>query len=202
MIRISNYIWTISFFRKLIVYLRKPSRFALSINLGDVLMSTNCKLDRIDLRILSRLQTQGRITNVELADAVGLSPSPCLIRVKRLESAGYIAGYAAQILLEKMGDVQSVFTQVTLADHRREDSARFVAAIREVDEIVECHLASGGYDYLLKFVTRSVSHYQSIIEGLLERDIGIEKYFSFIIIKSAFVKNHYPLESLFSQNHS
>ncbi|MDB5831570.1 MAG: AsnC family transcriptional regulator, partial [Caballeronia sp.] len=119
-------------------------------------MSTNSKLDRIDLRILSRLQAQGRITNVELADAVGLSPSPCLIRVKRLENAGYIAGYAAQILLEKMGDVQSVFTQVTLADHRREDSARFVAAIREVDEIVECHLASGGYDYLLKFVTRSV----------------------------------------------
>jgi DNA-binding MarR family transcriptional regulator len=93
----------ISFFRKLIVYLRKPSRFASSINLGDVLMSTNCKLDRIDLRILSRLQTQGRITNVELADAVGLSPSPCLIRVKRLESAGYIAGYAAQILLGKNG---------------------------------------------------------------------------------------------------
>ena len=55
---------------------------------------------------------------------------------------------------------------------------------------------------LLKFVTRSVSHYQSIIEGLLERDIGIEKYFSFVIIKSPFVKNHYPLESLFSQNHS
>ena len=64
-------------------------------------MSTNFKLDRIDLRILSRLQAQGRITNVELADAVGLSPSPCLIRVKRLESAGYIAGYAAQILLDR-----------------------------------------------------------------------------------------------------
>src|SRR5476651_775013 len=140
----------ISISRKLIVHLRKTSCFAFPIIFGDVLMSTNCKLDRIDLRILSRLQAHGRITNVELADAVGLSPSPCLIRVKRLESAGYIAGYAAQILLEKMGDVQSVFTQVTLADHRREDSARFVAAIRGVDEIVECHLASGGYDYLLK----------------------------------------------------
>ena len=104
--------------------------------------------------------------------------------------------------LEKLGDVQIVFTEVTLADHRREDFIKFVAAIKDVDEIVECHLASGGYDYLLKFVTRSVSHYQSIIEGLLERDIGIEKYFSFIIIKSPFVKNHYPLESLFSQNHS
>ena len=65
---------------------------------------------------------------------------------------------------------------------------------------MECHLASGGYDYLLKFVTRSVSHYQSIIEGLLERNIGIEKYFSYVIIKSPFVKTHYPLETLFSQN--
>jgi DNA-binding Lrp family transcriptional regulator len=69
-----------------------------------------------------------------------------------------------------------------------------------VDEVVECHLASGGYDYLLKFVARSVSHYQSIVEGLLERDIGIEKYFSYVIIKTAFVKTHYPLETLFSQN--
>ena len=165
-------------------------------------MIKTTKLDRIDLRILSRLQTQGRISNVELADAVGLSPSPCLIRVKRLEKAGYIAGYAAQILLEKMGDVQSVFTQVTLADHRHEDSARFVAAIREVDEIVECHLASGGYDYLLKFVTRSVGHYQSLIEDLLARNIGIEKYSSYVMIKSPIVRNAYPLETLFSENHS
>ncbi|HEY2605975.1 winged helix-turn-helix transcriptional regulator [Paraburkholderia sp. RL18-103-BIB-C] len=165
-------------------------------------MSSDCKLDRIDLRILSQLQKKGRITNVELADAVGLSPSPCLIRVKRLEKAGYIIGYGAQIQLEKLGDVQVVFTEVTLADHRREDFIKFVAAVRDVDEIVECHLASGGYDYLLKFVTRSVSHYQSIVERLLERDIGIEKYFSYVIIKTPFIKTHYPLETLFSQNHN
>ncbi|SOE92185.1 DNA-binding transcriptional regulator, Lrp family [Burkholderia sp. D7] len=165
-------------------------------------MIKTTKLDRIDLRILSRLQTQGRISNVELANSVGLSPSPCLIRVRRLEKAGYIAGYAAQILLEKMCDVQSVFTQVTLADHRHEDSARFVAAIREVDEIVECHLASGGYDYLLKFVTRSVGHYQSLIEDLLARNIGIEKYSSYVMIKSPIVRNAYPLETLFSENYS
>ena len=164
-------------------------------------MSNDCKLDRIDLRILSQLQKRGRITNVELADAVGLSPSPCLIRVKRLEKAGYIVGYGAQIQLEKLGDVQVGFTEVTLADHRREDFIKFEKAIREVDEVVECHLASGGYDYLLKFVARSVSHYQSIVEGLLERDIGIEKYFSYVIIKTSFIKTHYPLESLFSPHH-
>jgi DNA-binding Lrp family transcriptional regulator len=164
-------------------------------------MSNDVKLDRIDLRILTQLQKRGRITNVELAEAVGLSPSPCLIRVKRLEKAGYIVGYGAQIQLEKLGDVQVVFTEVTLADHRREDFVRFVDAVRHVDEIVECHLASGGYDYLLKFVTRSVSHYQNIIEGLLERNVGIEKYFSYVIIKTAFVKSSYPLETLFSQHH-
>jgi DNA-binding Lrp family transcriptional regulator len=164
-------------------------------------MSNDVKLDRIDLRILTQLQKRGRITNVELAEAVGLSPSPCLIRVKRLEKAGYIVGYGAQIQLEKLGDVQVVFTEVTLADHRREDFVRFVDAVRHVDEIVECHLASGGYDYLLKFVTRSVSHYQNIIEGLLERNVGIEKYFSYVIIKTAFVKSSYPLETLFSPHH-
>src|SRR5712664_956950 len=99
-------------------------------------MSEAFKVDRLDLRILAQLQKNGRMTNVDLADAVGLSPSPCLIRVKRLEQAGYISGYGAQIQLEKLGDVQIVFTEVTLADHRREDFIKFVAAIKDVDEIV------------------------------------------------------------------
>ena len=72
------------------------------------------KLDRLDLRILAQLQKNGRMTNVDLADAVGLSPSPCLIRVKRLEQAGYIAGYGAHLRLEKLGDTLTVFTEVTL----------------------------------------------------------------------------------------
>jgi DNA-binding Lrp family transcriptional regulator len=159
-------------------------------------MMTNgaLKLDRIDLRILCHLQQNSRITNVILADAVGLSPSPCLIRVKRLEKAGYISGYGAYIRLEKLADVQIVFTEVTLSDHRREDFAKFESTIRNVDEIIECHLVSGGYDYLLKFMTRSVVHYQSVIESLLEQNLRIEKYFSYIVIKSPFIKHHYPLE--------
>lgn len=162
-------------------------------------MSIAPKLDRIDLKILSQLQKNGRVTNVDLADAVGLSPSPCLMRVKRLEKAGYIKGYGAQVQLQKLGNVLMVFTEVTLSDHRRDDFARFEASIRDIDEIIECHLVSGGYDYLLKFVTRGVNHYQEIIEGLLERNIGIEKYFSYIVIKSPFVKSHYPIESLFNR---
>jgi len=157
------------------------------------------KLDRIDLKILAQLQKSGRITNVELADAVGLSPSPCLTRVKRLEQAGYIVGYGAQINLHKLGEFLTVFTEVTLQDHRSPDFARFEAKIRTMDEIIECHLVSGGYDYLLKFVTPGVSHYQALIEYLLESNIGIEKYFSYIVIKSPFIKTHYPIQGLFGE---
>jgi DNA-binding Lrp family transcriptional regulator len=116
------------------------------------------KLDRIDLNILATLQKSGRITNVELADAVGLSPSPCLTRVKRLENAGYITGYSAQIAMRKLGEYLTVFTEVTLSEHRRGDFSRFEARIAKLDEIVECHLVSGGYDYLLKFGARGGAH--------------------------------------------
>ncbi|QQN74928.1 Lrp/AsnC family transcriptional regulator [Croceicoccus sp. YJ47] len=162
-------------------------------------MSFGLKLDRIDLKILARLQESGRITNVELSDAVGLSPSPCLTRVKRLEKAGYISGYGAQIDLKKFGEFLTVFTEVTLSEHRRGDFNRFENRIVKLDEIVECHLVSGGYDYLLKFVTRGVSHYHSIIEGMLENDYGIGKYFSYVVIKSPFIKHQFPIESLFGE---
>ena len=160
-------------------------------------MNEASRIDRLDLRILAQLQKNGRMTNVDLANAVGLSPSPCLIRVKRLEQSGYIAAYGAHLRLEKLGDTLTVFTEVTLADHRREDFVRFETAIRAVDEILECHLVSGGYDYLLRFLTRGVNHYQETVEALLERDIGIVKYTSYIVIKSPFVKAHFPIEKLF-----
>jgi DNA-binding Lrp family transcriptional regulator len=162
-------------------------------------MTLGLRLDRIDLKILAQLQQTGRMTNVELADAVGLSPSPCLTRVKRLEKAGFISGYSAQINLDKLGEVLTVFTEVTLTEHRSGDFSRFEQKIRKMDEIVECHLVSGGYDYLLKFVTRGVSHYQSIIESMLEGDYGIEKYFSYVVIKSPFIKHHYPITRLFGE---
>lgn len=160
-------------------------------------MELGPKLDRIDLKILSKLQQSGRITNVELADAVGLSPSPCLTRVKRLEKAGYITGYGALINMRKLGEYLTVFTEVTLSEHRQGDFSRFESRIAKLDEIVECHLVSGGYDYLLKFVARGVSHYQSVIEGMLESDFGIEKYFSYVVIKSPFIKHHFPIQDLF-----
>lgn len=158
------------------------------------------KLDRTDINILAQLQRNGRVTNINLANAVSLSPSPCLLRVKRLEEAGFITSYNANIDLAKLGETVTVFTEVTLNDHHREDFVKFEASIRAIDEVIECHLISGGYDYLLKFLTRGVAHYQSVIEDILERDIGVAKYFSYIVIKSPIQKLHYPLAKLFNSD--
>lgn len=161
-------------------------------------MVGSVRLDRIDINILVQLQNDGRMTNVHLADAVGLSPSPCLQRVKRLEAAGYITSFQARLDLSRMAESVTVFTEVTLSDHRREDFLRFEQSIREIDELMECHLISGGYDYLLRFIARSITHYQSVMEQLIEREIGIEKYFSYIVIKSPIIKEQLPLRTLLS----
>ncbi|WP_018237545.1 Lrp/AsnC family transcriptional regulator [Ensifer sp. BR816] len=155
------------------------------------------KLDRIDIKILYELQKNGRITNVELAELVNLSPSPCLMRVKKLQAEGYIVGYSAQINIAKLGQTLTVFTEVTLKNHRQIDFARFLAAVEKLDSVVECHLVSGGYDYLLKFVTGGIVEYQTIMERLIDMDVGIDKYFSYVVLKSPIVKSHMPLTSLF-----
>ena len=157
---------------------------------------TGNRLDQIDMRILVQLQRQGRMTNVNLADAVGLSTSPCLLRVKRLEQAGYITGYGARIALAKLTETVTVFTEVTLSDHRREDFIRFEAGLATVEELLECHMVSGGYDYLLRFLARSIAHYQQVMEALLDRRLGIEKYFSYIVIKSPILRQAAPLQKL------
>jgi DNA-binding Lrp family transcriptional regulator len=159
-------------------------------------MASLPKLDRIDINILVQLQNDGALTNVQLSERIGLSPSPCLQRVKRLETAGYIAGYGATINLAKLVESVTVFTEVTLANHQIEDFARFEANIRDIDELMECHVISGGYDYLLRFLTRSIADYQAQMEGLIRRNIGIEKYFSYVVIKSPIVKNAVPLKAL------
>ncbi|WP_368041151.1 Lrp/AsnC family transcriptional regulator [Leisingera sp. ANG59] len=158
------------------------------------------KLDKIDIRILSELQKNGRITNVELAELVHLSPSPCLMRVKKLQAEGYISGYSAQINIAKLGRSLTVFTEVTLKNHRQIDFARFVSTVKKIDSVVECHLVSGGYDYLLKFMTAGIAEYQAIMERLIEMEIGIDKYFSYVILKSPIVKAHFPLDSIVEED--
>lgn len=158
------------------------------------------KLDRIDINILAELQNQGRMTNTDLADRVGLSPSPCLARVKRLESAGFITGYNAHLNLAKLGDFQVVFTSITLSDHRRADFIKFEQGIQAHEELLECHLVSGGFDYLLKFVVRNINQYQQLIEAVLDSNIGVVKYFSYIVIKSPVVRVRQPIRALFKRD--
>jgi DNA-binding Lrp family transcriptional regulator len=155
------------------------------------------KLDRIDIKILYELQKNGRITNVELAELVHLSPSPCLMRVKKLQSEGYIDGYSALINTAKLGQTMTVFTEVTLKNHRQIDFARFLSTVEKIDSVIECHLISGGYDYLIKFVTSGIAEYQGIMERLIDMDIGIDRYFSYVVLKSPIVRSHLPLTSLF-----
>jgi len=159
---------------------------------------SRAKLDRTDIRILAHLQHNGRVTNIELASAVALSPSPCLVRVKRLEKEGFITGYYAHINLVKLGETTTIFTEVTLDDHHKSNFVKFEEKIAKVDALMECHLVSGGYDYLLKFVTRGVSHYQEVMESILDNDFGVEKYFSYIVIKTPVARNSYQLDTLFN----
>ena len=146
-------------------------------------MNDATKIDRLDLRILAQLQKNGRMTNVDLADAVGLSPSPCLIRVKRLEQAGYIAGYGAHLRLEKLGDTLTVFTEVTLSDHHSDDFSRFEKAIRQVDEVIECHLVSGDFDYLVKARINEMASYRKLLGDILLKLPHVRESKSYIVME-------------------
>ena len=99
--------------------------------------------------------------------------------------------------MAKLGDTLTVFTEFTLTNHRQIDFARFQEALEKVPSCVECHLVSGGYDYLAKFVTSSIADYQNVIEALIDRSVGIDKYFSFVVMKTPFVKTQLPLTDLF-----
>jgi DNA-binding Lrp family transcriptional regulator len=121
-------------------------------------------IDQFDLKILAHLQREGRCSNVDLANAIGLSQTPCLARTKRLEQVGVIRGYGAHIALDKLGDHVIVFSEVTISSHRRPDFRKFEEAAAEYREIVECYNVSGGYDYLLKVVAPSIARFQELME--------------------------------------
>jgi len=157
------------------------------------------RLDRLDLKILATLQEAGRISNLELAELVGLSATPCMQRVRRMEAAGYIRGYGAQLDIDRICANLVVFTEITLRNHRRDDFLRFERGIQEIPQIVNCFLVTGGYDYLAQFIARDIQNYQTTVESLLDRDLGIEKYFSFVTIKQVKRAAGYPLADLLPQ---
>jgi Lrp/AsnC family transcriptional regulator, leucine-responsive regulatory protein len=126
-----------------------------------------CELDAIDRRIVTELQTNARLSNIELADKVGLSPSPCLRRVKRLEREGYIDGYRASLQRARIGLGFSVFLGVKISVHANEEAQRFEQAVVEMPEVVACHLVSGEADYILEVVVPDLEDYQRFLVGKL-----------------------------------
>jgi DNA-binding Lrp family transcriptional regulator len=159
-------------------------------------MRSTASLDQFDIKILVHLQREGRCSNVDLAEAVGLSESPCLSRTKRLQEIGVIRGYGADVALEKLGSHVIVFSEVTLSSHRVRDFRKFEAGAGKYREIVECYNVSGGYDYLLKIVAPGVAYFQALMERLLEDDIGIEKFASRIVLSQPLAQREYPVNVL------
>ena len=125
------------------------------------------KLDRIDRKILVELQKDGRLSNVELAKRVGLSPTPCLERVRKLELDKFILSYNARVDPNKVGAALLVFVEITLSKTSPEDFDEFSKAVQKLDEILECHLVSGSFDYYLKVVTKDVETYNQFYQEKL-----------------------------------
>ena len=150
---------------------------------------TNIELDTIDRRILDQLQRNGRISNVELAGLVGLSPSPCLRRVRDLEDAGVIDRYAAILDQGAAGFSLSVFVQVTLERQIEAALEAFERVIAERPEVMECYLMTGDADYLLRIVVPDVAAYETFLKNHLIRIQGISS------IKSSFALNRVKYET-------
>ncbi len=132
------------------------------------------KLDSIDRRILAVLQKKGRIQNLELAKEVGLSPSPCLRRVRLLEEAGVIKGYAALLDAPKIGMKLTVFARVWLSGQDVETTDHFVAEVIRLPNVVECHLMAGDCDFILRVVAADLDDYRRFQVEHLGRIKGVK----------------------------
>jgi Lrp/AsnC family leucine-responsive transcriptional regulator len=127
----------------------------------------NTELDIFDRRIIAELQADGRLSNVELAERIGLSPSPCLRRVRRLERDGYIDGYRAILQRKRIGLGFTVFVGVKIGGHADDEAVDFEKAVTEMPEVIACHMVSGEVDYLLEVVLPDLEHYERFLVGKL-----------------------------------
>ena len=128
---------------------------------------TVTNLDEIDRKLLAELQAEGRITNVELAERVGLTAPPCLRRVRALEDAGIIRSYHADVEPNRLGFAITVFAMVSLKSQAEEDLKQFENHIRELPEVRECHMLNGEIDFILKIVSRDLQTFQEFLTSKL-----------------------------------
>ncbi|MCA8881439.1 MAG: Lrp/AsnC family transcriptional regulator [Rhodobacteraceae bacterium] len=158
---------------------------------------TRLSLDDRDLKILSLLCREGRISKTELAKRVNLSATPCWERMKRLEEAGLIQGYRAEVELTRIAPHVVVFVMVELENHRADAFRLFENAVSLHDEITEAWALGGGFDYLLQVIARDIDAYQRVVDALLDSRVGMRRYFTYIVTKG--VKSAPPPLELLAQ---
>jgi Lrp/AsnC family leucine-responsive transcriptional regulator len=158
-----------------------------------VLAAYHAAMDAIDLRILDRLQQDARISNVELARAVNLSPSPCLARVRALEREGVIGRYVSLLDAKKLGLTVSVLVQVTLEKQIEPALETFERAVRERPEVMECYLMTGDADYLLRVLVPDVPAFERFILEFLSRVPGVGNIKSSFALKQVKYQTALPL---------
>ena len=147
-------------------------------------MPQSPKLDSYDLAILRTLQRDGRMTKVALAEAVNLSPSPAWARLQKLEKAGYITGYRALVDIRRIVPVTEVMVELTLSGHRAKDFRHFEETMSAHPAVLGCWALGGGVDYLLRLSVADIDAYQRLMDTWLEADLGIERYFGYVVTKT------------------
>ena len=154
-------------------------------------------IDPLDRKILENLQGDGRITVAELAEKVGLSPSPCLRRVRNLEKAGVISRYVAVLDQRAVGLPVSVFVSIKLEKQKQESLDRFEKAIQHGPEVLECYLMTGSRDYWLRVVVPDLETYEHFVKQKLTRIEGIAQIESSFALQQVKYTNVLPLTSAF-----
>ena len=156
------------------------------------------QLDDRDIAILQVLTQEGRITKTALADRIGLSPTPCWDRLKKLEQAGLIEGYGARINLKKLGPHVTIFVVAELLDHTAASFRCFEVALQRYDEVTGAWALGGGFDYLFQVVAPDIDAYQRLMDTMLEARIGLARYFTYVVTKPVKGQGLPPLELLLS----
>jgi Lrp/AsnC family leucine-responsive transcriptional regulator len=152
------------------------------------------ELDRYDRRILEVLQEEARISNQELAERIGLSPSPCLRRVKALEEGGVLTGYRAQVDGRKLGLTLMALIYISMDRHTPERFANFEARVNELPEVLECLLITGqDADYQLKVVVRDMDAYQELLLNKITRIQGVTGVHSSFVLRKVVDKTTLPV---------
>jgi len=155
------------------------------------------KLSKIDRHILSEIQNNARISNLELANKIGLSPSPCLRRVKQLEEAGFIDDYVARLNEQKLNLKLIALIQISMDRHTPERFENFESIVKQYEEVLECYLITGqNADYLLKVIVPDMEYYQDFLLGRLTRIEGVTGVQSSFIMRKVIDKTALPLGHL------